>query len=324
MSLSRGGGGAGAARQQQRPGLSAWGWLTRLISMGISVYLAYLLGTSIMTNSDGTIQPVQKGSGVLRKANTHSIQTVEREAGEEDSPASPKREIDVEGGSEPAATSPRKSETKQEVARVETKPAAPAPSASCPRWVDIAAGKRVDACDSRVINNLHLINAGPEAWQAYADRVKAAVDVKSKLPGSPLTSEKAEEVVAEAVHAAQLWKEIRDSQTVANPAVDCKKARVLLLEYPINGFASAFGLFGGAIMQARLRNRILILDERGGWAYNGGPQHCPDLASTGQWGCYFQPVGNCHYGNADITEEDRKASKGAGEDGSTIGEVASA
>lgn len=184
-----------------------------------------------------------------------------------------------------------------------------------------APGLTLDSCGSRLLNNLALVNAGPPAWAAYADRVREAATAGAARLGSAAPPAPAvAAVIDEAASAARLWAEIAASQTVANPAVDCATARVLLLEYPINGFASAFGLFGGALMQARLRNRILIMDERSGWAYNGGPGNCPDAPSTGQWGCYFRPVGSCTYANAAITDADRQAAQPAHSDGSPTGE----
>lgn len=169
-----------------------------------------------------------------------------------------------------------------------------------------------------MLHSQRMVNAGPPAWEAYAGRVRARVEAGLRaLPGggTPQDASDARDIVDEASAAAQLWREIAASQTVANPPVDCASARVLLLEYPINGFASAFGLFGGALMQARLRGRLLVLDERSGWAYAGGRERCPDMDASGQWGCYFQPVGSCTYANAGITEAQRSESVPAHSDG---------
>ena len=198
--------------------------------------------------------------------------------------------------------------------------AAAATANGCPRWVEITpGGKRADACESRAVTNLHLVNAGAAGWRAYAERVKSTVERRLADPTLALSNDTARQIVDEAHAAAQLWTDIETTQNVANPATDCKSARVLLLQYPNNGFASAFGFFGGALMQAHARKRILIFDEGSVWNYGAGPQHCPDLASTGQWGCYFQPVGNCNYRNAGISADELKASKSVEDDGGTSG-----
>ena len=85
---------------------------------------------------------------------------------------------------------------------------------------------------------------------AYARRVEAAAAVAAER--GALTAEQRGKVVEEAAHAAQFWKELGDGQAAPPAAAGgCASARVVLVEYPINGFTSAYGLFGGALMQVR-------------------------------------------------------------------------
>jgi len=226
------------------------------------------------------------------------------------------------GAGTPAASAPPSSPAAAAAAAASAAGSAVA-AAACPRMAPLGQGlPEVDACDWRVVNHLHLVNSGAAAWAAYAQRVRERVRVAQEArtpPAATVSDEAAQEVVDEAQAAAALWGDIERSQAVPQPATQCATARVLLLQYPINGFASAFGLFGGALMQARLRNRLLVMDEQSGWAYSGGPDKCPQLATTGQWGCYFQPVGACTYANANITLEQRKAAVGAGDAPSATG-----
>ena len=141
------------------------------------------------------------------------------------------------------------------------------------------------------LEHLRFVASGARAWAEYASRVEAAATAAETA--GRIDASGRDDIVAEAAAAAALWAEIEGGQAAPTASEGgCAAARIVLLEYPINGFASAYGLFGGGLMQAHVRNRLLIIDERGTWRYRSGDARC---GKSRGWECYFKPVGGCSF-----------------------------
>ena len=163
----------------------------------------------------------------------------------------------------------------------------------------VVAALRAAGCPQAAIDEAHRWNR-----PSFTGRRRPAAAVLAEALGSPARRLQACAVVAsEALAAAQLHAEIARSQTLASEA-DCATARVLLLTYPWNGFASNFGVVAGALISAIRMGRVLVLDEATPWAYNGGPL-CAGAPT--QWECYFRRFGTCTSANAGISAEERAA-----------------
>jgi Alpha-(1,6)-fucosyltransferase N- and catalytic domains len=155
----------------------------------------------------------------------------------------------------------------------------------------------LNSCDDHAINNAKLVAAGSVG-------VKKLFDSKSFHSNISLDVEMMQ----------QLWSEIEQNQRP--PDGDCKKARLLSVEYPANGFASGFGIIAGALIQAYLRKRVLIFQEGSNWPYYPGKDECPTAHET-KWECFFESIGPCNEANS---REPGEGGKNIGDDdGSTTG-----
>ena len=155
----------------------------------------------------------------------------------------------------------------------------------------------INSCENPPINNAKLVSAG----SAGVDKL---FDLKSFHSNISLDIELMQ----------RLWSEIERNQLPIDG--DCKKARLLTVEYPASGFASGFGVIAGALIQAYIRKRVLIFQEGSNWPYYPGKDQCKNPHET-KWECFFESIGPCHEGNS---REPGEGGKNIGEDdGSTSG-----
>lgn len=211
---------------------------------------------------------------------------------------------------------------------------------SLPITLDMNEADEIKSFDDvPLLQSLITLNRGASAWSDYASYLEAALlragcsagslkkakrlsrrastdNEQSKqsyneLLGNAISSysplDACTSILSEALAAAQLHQEISESQTLSSEK-DCGKetARILLLDYAHNGFASNFGVVAGALIAAMRMQRVLVLNERVPWVYNGGPQFCSDHDGirSPQWECYFERFGSCTFLNSGISDSE--------------------
>jgi hypothetical protein len=152
--------------------------------------------------------------------------------------------------------------------------------------------------------SLKIVAAGAAGIAAYAAAVEARVSTVSpaaidlanmasrdgSIPASPLAA-----AIVEARLTARLWADIDAVQrAAATTPGGCSAAPILLVPYPRNGFASAFGFIAGALMQAHMRARALVFLESSTWGYGCG-------SGASAWACYFHDVSPCTFANSAVS-----------------------
>ena len=183
----------------------------------------------------------------------------------------------------------------------------------------VAADVRSLSAGSSLLRRLVGSQGGAPAWEGYASllatRLAAAGCPSEELEAAkgwsqwprvqrvPASSEArpmdaCTAALAEALAAAALHREIAVSQ-VPPEGETCATARLLLLDYPWNGFASSFGVVAGALMSAVQQGRVLVLNEGTPWAHWGGADACGGALQ--QWECYFLPFGPCTLASTGLT-----------------------